>query len=154
MMITTARRSRSAIAAVAFVAFVAFVARAGGTHAATGDPAAPPLRTGFEPKLYAGAGGVLESATLSVGQRRPSFGIHALLSYRIAMPIDLGLHVFHQWQDVAGLPAGASAYSSAAGGGVLARVHPLSFFFDAPFFDPSIGIGTDFFVYERQETRF
>src|SRR4051812_7881266 len=120
MVTPAACLSRSVTVAVALVV----LARAAPAAADEATPAQ--MRTGFEPKLYAGGGGVFESAKLTVGQRTPSFGLHALLSYRIAMPLDLGLHVFHQWQDVVGLPAGANgAYSSAAGGGVVARVHPV-----------------------------
>jgi hypothetical protein len=116
---------------------------------------AEPSQTGFEPTVVVGAGGFVrtqQTAAWALGQRNPSVAIHALLAYRVFPPIDLGLHVSHQWLNVTGLPDGASAYASAAGGGMMARFHPLSLG-NIEWIDPSIGIGADMFAYSRQATR-
>ena len=112
--------------------------------------------TGVEPCLLGGFGGVIAAGAppLSIGDRAPSFALQGLVGYRLFAPLDVGLHVFHQWQEVVGLPAGASAYSSAAGGGAFARIHPLAIFSDVTWIDPSVGAGFDLFAYERQDTRF
>ena len=112
-------------------------------------------RTGFEPTLLVGAGGFAPSAFMSSwaeGERTPHVAIHALLVYRVFRPFDIGLHVAHQWLNVTGLPDGASAYSSAAGGGMMVRFHPLSLL-NVDWIDPSIGLGADMFAYSRQATR-
>lgn len=111
--------------------------------------------TGFEPTVLVGAGGFAPSGFMSSwaeGERKPSVAIHALLVYRVFSPIDIGVHVGHQWLSVTGLPDGASAYSSAAGGGMVVRFHPLSLF-QVEWIDPSIGLGADMFAYSRQATR-
>lgn len=111
-------------------------------------------RTGFEPTIVVGTGGFTSSQQLAsaVGQRNPSVAVHALLAYRVIPLIDLGLHVAHQWLNVSDLPQGASAYASAAGGGMVARFHPLSLL-NLEWIDPSIGVGADMFAYSRQATR-
>src|SRR5204863_6770218 len=86
-------------------------------------------RTGLEPTIVVGAGGFVptaQTASWAVGDRNPFVAVHALLAYRVFPPIDLGLHVAHQWLSVSGLPQGASAYASAAEGGMVMRFHPLS----------------------------
>jgi hypothetical protein len=121
---------------------------------ATGATAAP-SRTGLEPTISVGTGGFFPSqsiSSLAMGQRDPFVAIHVLLLYRVFPPIDLGLHSAHQWLAVSGLPAGASAYSSAAGGGMMTRFHPLSLA-NISWIDPSIGVGVDMFAYSRQTTR-
>ncbi|HEY8211847.1 MAG TPA: hypothetical protein VIG99_30405 [Myxococcaceae bacterium] len=110
---------------------------------------------GFEPTVLVGAGGFAPSAFMSSwaqGERKPSVAIHALLVYRVFRPFDIGLHVAHQWLNVTGLPDGASAYSSAAGGGMIVRFHPLSLA-HIEWIDPSIGLGADMFAYSRQATQ-
>jgi hypothetical protein len=112
-------------------------------------------RTGLEPTVLVGAGGFASSPFLSGwadGKRDPFVAIHALLVYRVFPPIDAGIHVAHQWLNVTGLPDGASAYASAAGGGMVVRFHPLSLA-NIQWIDPSIGVGVDMFAYSRQATR-
>lgn len=112
-------------------------------------------RTGLEPTVLVGTGGFVPSPQVSswaMGERNPSVAIQALLVYRVFPPIDLGLHVSHQWLHVSGLPDGASAYASAAGGGLVVRFHPLSLA-NIDWIDPSVGVGVDMFVYSRQATR-
>ena len=111
--------------------------------------------TGFEPSVVVGVGGFAPTrlqSSWATGQRNPSVAIHALLAYRVLRPVDIGLHVAHQWLDVDDLPDGASAYASAAGGGLALRFHPLALA-NIDWIDPSIGVGADMFVYSRQATR-
>lgn len=110
-------------------------------------------QTGFEASVVVGGGGFAPDPQLAwAGERNPSVAIHAVLAYRIFPPIDLGLHVAHQWLRVSGLPQGASAYASAAGGGMVMQFHPLSLA-GIDWLDPSIGVGADMFAYSRQATR-
>lgn len=105
----------------------------------------------FEASVVIGGGGFTRAAW-AAGARRPSAAVHGVISYRVAVPIDLGIHVFNQWLAVTGLPEGVSASALAAAGGFIARFHPLALLGIARV-DLSIGAGVDFFAYGRQTTQ-
>src|SRR4051812_34788980 len=97
-------------------------------------------RTGLEPSVFVGGGGFARSPFLdgwANGQRNPSVAFHALIVYRVFPSLDAGVHLVHQWLNVGGLSDGASAYASAAGGGMVVRFHPLSLA-NIEWIDPSI----------------
>ncbi|MBI3183748.1 MAG: hypothetical protein HYZ28_16550 [Myxococcales bacterium] len=113
--------------------------------------------TGFDPSIIVGWGGFSEGSDPSdfgwaPGERHPSAAIHVVATYRLFRPLDLGLHVVHQWLGTRGLPEGTTAYASAAAGGLIARVHPLSIW-RLDTLDLSLGAGLDLFAYVRQDTR-
>lgn len=128
--------------------------------------AEPSSFAGFEPSLHVGLGGfagelALESGPVeeslgragwAAGRRRPSVGAHLVLAYRFGALLAAGLHVYHQWLDVGGLPNGTDGTATSPGAGLLVRVHPLAALWPRLPIDLSVGVGFDFIVYARQAT--
>jgi len=110
---------------------------------------------GFEPSIYVGVGGYANQLRFAgdrwaSGELEPSVGLHADLAYRIIPPLDLGLHVFHQWIATDNAGAGVSARATAPGAGILGRVHPLAILAPHLPIDVTLGTGFDFSAAARQ----
>lgn len=111
---------------------------------------------GFEPSIHVGVGTFPshltfdETSAWAPGTRNAAGGVHLDLAYRFGRPVDLGLHVFHQWLVVRGVDGDSEA--TASGAGVLARLHPLTALWPRLPIDLSFGVGLDLFASARQTT--
>jgi hypothetical protein len=138
------------------VTCAAWILLAGG--AASAEDRAGRSHSGFAPSIAVGVGGFARQLRFegtpdwAPGRRTPAGAVHIQLAYRFGPPLDLGLHIAHQWLGQEGLDAQSSAFATASSAGILARLHPLTMLWPSSPLDLSLGVGFDFFASARQTT--